>query len=201
MPLLKTVGNTVQVMADRGPRDEDDALWHAVKSEIKPLRGRKRRSAMSTTENTPADVAKAPSRIAESFTAAVAKPAAPEIPSASPRPSPPLSLNASPGVDKRTAERLKRGQLEIEARVDLHGLTQREAHQVLANFLEGARAEHRRAVLVITGKGEGGQGVLREAVPRWLNEASIRPSILAFTHAQPKDGGTGALYILLRRVR
>ena len=191
----------VAAMADRGPRDEDDALWRAVKSEIKPLRGRKRRSAMPTTENAQADDAKSPPRIAENFTAEVARPAPPGIPPASPRPSPPLSLDASPGVDKRTAERLKRGQLEIEARIDLHGLTQREAHQVLANFLEVARAERQRAVLVITGKGEGGQGVLREAVPRWLNEASIRPSILAFTHAQPRDGGTGALYILLRRMR
>ena len=186
-------------MADRGPGDEDDALWRAVKSEIKPLRGRKQPSAMPTPENAPADAAKSPPRIAESFT--VARPTPPPIPPASPRPSTPLSLDASPGVDKRTAERLKRGQLPIEARVDLHGLTQREAHQVLASFLEGARAERRRAVLVITGKGEGGQGVLREAVPRWLNEAAIRPLILAFTHAQPKDGGTGALYILLRRMQ
>ena len=186
-------------MADRGPSDEDDALWRAVKSEIKPLRGRKRRSAMPTTENAPSDAAKSPPRIAKSFRAEVARPAPPATASA--RPSPPLSPDVSPGVDKRTAERLKRGQLPIEARVDLHGLTQREAHHVLANFLEGARAERRRAVLVITGKGEGGQGVLREAVPRWLNEVSIRPSILAFTHAQPRDGGTGALYILLRRMR
>jgi DNA-nicking Smr family endonuclease len=190
-------------MADRGPRDDDDALWRAVKSDIKPLRGRKRRSAIPTAENAPTDSAKSPDRIAESFTAVAARPAPPTAPPppTSRRPPPPLSLDASPGVDKRTAERLKRGQLEIEARIDLHGLTQREAHQVLANFLEGARAERRRAVLVITGKGDGGQGVLREAVPRWLNEAAIRPMILAFTYAQPRDGGTGALYILLRRAR
>jgi DNA-nicking Smr family endonuclease len=194
-------------MADRGPRDDDDALWRAVKSDIKPLRGRKRRSAIPTIENAPADPAKSPGRIKENLATVAARPALPPVPptappaSRRPPPSPPLSLDASPGVDKRTAERLKRGQLEIEARIDLHGLTQREAHQVLANFLEGARAERRRAVLVITGKGDGGQGVLREAVPRWLNEAAIRPLILAFTHAQPRDGGTGALYILLRRAR
>jgi DNA-nicking Smr family endonuclease len=188
-------------MADRGPRDEDDALWHAVKSKIKPLRGSKRHSAVQALENVPASNAKSPRRIAENFAAEVEGPSLRRTAPIFPRLHPPLSLNFMPGVDKRTTERLKRGQLEIEASIDLHGLTQREAHQALSSFLEGAQAERRRTVLVITGKGEAGQGVLREAVPRWLNESVIRPLILAFSHAQPRDGGTGAFYVLLRRMR
>jgi DNA-nicking Smr family endonuclease len=188
-------------MADREPSGEDDALWRAVTSEVKPLRSRKPHSKTAPAQLEPSgipapensDPVISPPQAAASFTPPEQKRAPP--------PSPALSLDASPGVDKRTAERLKRGQLPIEARIDLHGLTQREAHQTLTNFLEGARETHRRTVLVITGKGESGQGVLREAVPRWLNEASIRPLILAFSQAQPRDGGTGALYVLLRRMR
>ncbi len=93
--------------------------------------------------------------------------------------------------------------MAIEARLDLHGMTQAEAHGRLVAFVEGHQAAGRRCVLVVTGKGtwreEG--GVLRDAVPRWLNEPGLRPRILSFSHAQPKDGGEGALYILLKRLR
>ena len=86
--------------------------------------------------------------------------------------------------------------------MDLHGLTQVEAHRALQGFIEGAHLAGKRALLVITGKGlTPGSGVLRDAVPRWLNEPSLRRMILAFSHAQPKDGGAGALYVLVRRKR
>jgi len=119
------------------------------------------------------------------------------------RPPPPeLAAGGASGVDKRTAARLKRGQLPIEASIDLHGMTQDEAHRALAAFLEGAQTASRRAVRVITGKGlrpGGGIGVLRAAVPRWLNEAPNRRRLLAFSQARPKDGGEGALYVLLKK--
>ena len=88
-------------------------------------------------------------------------------------------------------------------------MTQDDAHAALARFVAASRAMGRRCVLVITGKGrppkntigaEGG-GVLKQAVPRWLNEPSLRAQILAFATAQPKDGGGGALYVLLKRIR
>jgi DNA-nicking Smr family endonuclease len=106
-------------------------------------------------------------------------------------------LGAAPGLDRRSAERLRRGQRAIEARLDLHGMTQDEAHRALDAFI--ARAQHGalRCVLVITGK----SGVLRAAVPRWLNEAPNRGRLLAVAPAQPRDGGVGALYLLLRRRR
>lgn len=108
----------------------------------------------------------------------------------------------NPGLDRRTALRLKRGQLPIEARLDLHGLTQAVAHRELASFVARASTAGKRVLLIITGKGtKEGTGVLRAAVPRWLTEAALRPSVLAMAPAQPKDGGDGALYLLLRRAR
>ena len=117
---------------------------------------------------------------------------------------PELRHDAQPGLDKRTAARLRRGQLPVEGRIDLHGLTQDEAHRALSAFLDASLAAGRRCVLVITGKGlgpDGSVGVLRAAVPRWLNEAGIRRHVLAFQQAQPRDGGGGALYVLLKRSR
>ena len=108
----------------------------------------------------------------------------------------------APGLDKRTQMRLRRGQLVIEARLDLHGMTQSEAHGRMRRFLEASRDSGYRTVLVITGKGlrrDGQIGILRSAVPRWLNEPPLRDWIKAFDHATPRDGGEGALYILLRR--
>ncbi len=118
-------------------------------------------------------------------------------PAAKALPPPPLSPALAPGLDRRSALRLKRGQREIEARLDLHGMTQIEAHQALAAFVARAHAAEQRCVLVITGR----SGILRATVPRWLNEAPNRARLLAFTSAQPKDGGAGALYLLLRRKR
>ena len=117
---------------------------------------------------------------------------------------PELRHDFAPGVDKRTVDRMRRGQLRVEGRIDLHGLTREGAHRALIGFLTRASDEGRRCVIVITGRGarsEDGTGILRASVPRWLNEAPLRGAILAFCQAQPKDGGAGALYVLLRRKR
>lgn len=142
---------------------------------------------------------------------AVQKPAAARRPKPAESPSrerserlPELGPDTAPGLDKRTAARLRRGQLPIEARIDLHGLTRDEAHRALEGFLGSAHDAGKRCVLVITGKGlraSGEMGVLRDAVPRWLNAPPIRPLILAFRPAPPRDGGAGALYVLLKRKR
>jgi len=98
---------------------------------------------------------------------------------------------------------LKRGLHPIEDRLDLHGMTQAEAHRALAGFIHKSRDAGRRCVLVITGRGFGptGPGILKLAVPRWLEEAGLRRHILAVAPAQPRDGGAGAVYLLLRRHR
>ena len=115
--------------------------------------------------------------------------------------TPPPALTPNVGVDRRTDDRLRRGRLEIQARLDLHGLTQSEAFVALHGFIDKSRGSGRRSVLIITGKGpvsEGG-GVLRRAVPRWLHEPPLREAVIAVRSAQPKDGGEGALYVLLRK--
>jgi DNA-nicking Smr family endonuclease len=122
-------------------------------------------------------------------------------PAAEPGRLPPL--NHFSGIDRANAERLKRGLHSIEARLDLHGMTQAEAHHALAGFIHSSSIAGRRCVLVITGRGFGpsGPGVLKSVVPRWLEEGGLRGKILAIAPAQPRDGGAGALYLLLRRRR
>ncbi|MBT5050537.1 MAG: DNA mismatch repair protein MutS [Rhodospirillaceae bacterium] len=116
---------------------------------------------------------------------------------------PALKPGASADVDTRTLTRFKRGQMRPEGRLDLHGMVQTEAHRALNSYVAQAQSSGLRCIIVITGKGrvsEGG-GVLRNQVPQWLNSPALRPLILAFTPAQPRDGGDGALYVLLRRKR
>jgi DNA-nicking Smr family endonuclease len=133
-------------------------------------------------------------------TAAAIRPAA--VPAAKKLPA--LVPGEAAGLDRASFDKLRRGKLPIEARLDLHGLTQAEAHRDLTRFLATADAAGKRLVIVITGKGRPGSegiGILRQAVPRWLNEPALRGRILAVTPAQPRDGGAGALYVLLRRKR
>jgi DNA-nicking Smr family endonuclease len=112
-------------------------------------------------------------------------------------------LDRFAGIDRANAERLKRGHHRIEARLDLHGMTQSEAHRALAAFVYASSQSGLRCVLVITGRGLGpdGPGVLKSAVPRWLEQPGLRRQILAIAPAQPRHGGAGALYLLLRRRR
>jgi DNA-nicking Smr family endonuclease len=175
-------------MTAKRPRADDVDLWQWATRDAKPLRARGAR--------VPAPKPRVEPKPAPPTAGAATPPAAP-------RPVlPELSHGASPGVDRRTAERLHRGRMEIDGRIDLHGMTQAEAHDALAVFMDKAEARGWRCVLVITGKGtRPGGGVLRAAVPRWLNLPPHRARILSFGAARPKDGGDGALYVLLRRRR
>jgi len=184
---------------------EDAGLWGHVASGITPLPGRHKNLATDAPAAPPPPKAK-PAREGK-------KPAAaPPSTDKKPAPLPDLTHNAHPGLDKGSAKRLKDGKRPIEARLDLHGMTQDQAHRALDAFIDASAHAGRRCVLVITGKGgsrgaggdgysDGSIGVLREQVPRWLNQATLRPLILAFSHARPKDGGEGALYVLLKRNR
>ena len=118
-------------------------------------------------------------------------PTAPKTGGVPARPPRALAPGAATGVDARAVTRLRRGQTRPEARLDLHNHTLEQAHRVLAQFIERAAADGRRCVLVITGKGSIGQpgGTIRGEFPIWLNHSRLRPRILAFAEAQPKDGG------------
>jgi DNA-nicking Smr family endonuclease len=180
----------------------DAHLWRAVTDSARPLKGKRRAKTQ-------------PSHAADFRTPAPPAAAKPVKKLPAPRPAPPavrpgpsaLRHGTAPDVDRNTAARFKKGEMPIEATLDLHGMTQESAHAALAAFISRARAAGRRCVLVVTGKGgraaPGGEskGVLRANVPRWLNEPDLRPHILAFAHARPRHGGEGALYVLLKRVR
>jgi DNA-nicking Smr family endonuclease len=124
------------------------------------------------------------------------------------------SISSEPAAEKplaslgrRLRQRLARGSEPLDRRIDLHGLTQVEAHEALARFLREAQAEGARTVLVVTGKGMrrgdgeamSERGVLRRLVPLWLREPSFRPYVLAIEPAHAAHGGTGAFYVRLRR--
>jgi len=177
-------------MAGRDPSREERALWRRAMGGVKPLTPAERTPPQAPPEGAPPKVSQPKPR-----------PHAP--PKAKPPPPlPALEPGASPGFDRRSAEKFRRGEMAIEARLDLHGHSQAEAHQALQRFVERAANRGLRMLLVVTGKGTvRGAGVLRAAAPRWLNEPALRPLVLSFAWAQPKDGGSGALYVLLRRKR
>ena len=119
-----------------------------------------------------------------------------------------LATGSYAGIDRNTAERLRKGKLPIDGRLDLHGFTREEAHGLLDSFIKSHAERGSRCLLVITGKGirkdveSGlGRGILREMLPGWLAADALRRLILAFDVAQPKHGGTGAFYVLLKRKR
>lgn len=105
------------------------------------------------------------------------------------------------GIDNASAKRLTKGHFTIDETIDLHGKTEAVAHKALLQFVQQASHRGARTLLIITGKGAAGQGVLRRKVPDWLQEYPLKSHILAISQASPKDGGGGALYIRLRRSR
>ena len=110
-------------------------------------------------------------------------------------------LGETSGIDKSSARRMQRGQVPIEGRLDLHGLSQEQAQKEVKAFIGSAVRKNFRHVLIITGKGRDGHGILREKVPEWLKDAPLCYYLNAISYAQPKDGGKGALYIRLKRQR
>jgi len=163
------------------PARGDQLLWREAMRSVTPLRGRAAPISSASGSTAPATVKEGHGG----------------------RPVRSPALDHFSGVDRANAERLKRGLHPIEARLDLHGKTQAEAHHALAAFIHSSSEAGRRCVLVITGRGLGpaGPGVLKSIVPRWLEEVGVRRKILAIAPAQPRDGGAGALYLLLRRRR
>lgn len=180
------------------PRDklpEDDAeLWDRVAKGVKVYQheGRLVQPPSTPAKSKPKKKATAPAKPIAPFPAAVVKPA--------PRPVD-LRSGDHAGIDRSTRRRLAQGQLPIEARLDLHGLNAEQAERRLSSFLNTALRQGHRVVLVITGKGQRGKGVLRRLVPEWLKSGPLSSSVLAISTAQPADGGDGALYVMLRRRR
>lgn len=194
-------------------RPEERALWAQITDQVTPLDRRARNAAMVMAEP------KAPSPPRES--SALPMPMQPlPLPR---RSAPPVSLTSHslspdpftalearpPRMDAKAHAKLKRGKLAPEARLDLHGMTLREAEPVLRAFLLRAVRARMRLVLVITGKGRGGgmeegplpvrRGALRHMVPDWLHRPPLSAHVLQITPAHQRHGGQGALYVYLRK--
>ncbi|WP_407177766.1 Smr/MutS family protein [Bradyrhizobium sp. STM 3562] len=179
----------------RALSEEERALWEHVAKQVKPLRKKSR-----PAKPQPAELAPAPATVRPKALAKAPPSVAVSKPSKRP-PAPPLVP-----LGRRERSRLSRGMSEIDARLDLHGMTQSRAHRALLGFLQRAHHEGLTFVLVITGKGtvaagESERGVLRRQVPHWLSLPEFRALVVGFEQAHIGHGGEGALYVRVRRAR
>ena len=181
------------------PPADDTALWEQVTKSVTELPSRRNTVFLKEEARTVADPAATAKKAAKKPVAKQTPKAPPAKPPA-PRPAD-LRLGERSGIDRSNARRLQRGQMALEDRLDLHGLSKEQAHRQLIAFISRAVQQNLRHVLVITGKGRDGQGVLRHEVPLWLKDAPLAGYINAISQAQPQDGGAGALYIRLKRQR
>jgi DNA-nicking Smr family endonuclease len=172
-------------MSRRRLSDDERALWRGVARGVTPLR----RGAGAPLGGAP-DQVKA------------------EMPPAQSAPKERAQAKQPPALaqfDRRLRQRVARGRTPIDARLDLHGMTQQRAHAALLHFLAQAQAQDARLVLVVTGKGirdansASERGVLRRQVPLWLSLPEFRRFIVSFEPAHISHGGEGALYLRLRR--
>ena len=180
---------------------DEHALWGRVTRSIAPLGRRRKR-----LENDHAEI-DAPERKSKAAPSARAEHMVVRREAPVPKPAPGLAP-----LDRKLKQRLARGTERIDARIDLHGRTQGEAHAALLRFLRRAQADGAKFVLVITGKGAragdasgehawGERGVLKRQVPLWLRLPEFRPYVIGFEAAHVGHGGEGALYVRVRRAR
>ncbi len=189
--------------------DEEQALWSGFARSIAPLRQQKKSGKATMSDD----------RLASE----PAKPNSREPNSGEPNSGEPRSTKASEvrlqppaaktpplaPLGRRLKQRVARGREPIDARIDLHGMTQARAHAALLGFLQRSQDDGARMALVVTGKGSGGsardstavRGVLKRQVPIWLSLPEFRAFIVGFEDAHIGHGGEGALYVRLRRPR
>jgi DNA-nicking Smr family endonuclease len=173
--------------------EEERALWESVARQVKPLRKK------------PRLLKPAASPVVEAQAAKPAASSRPIVQIQAPKPSKPTTPPLAP-LGRREKSRLSRGRAEIDARLDLHGMTQTRAHRALHGFLQRAHSDGLTFVLIITGKGKAGgaeaeRGVLRRQVPQWLSLPEFRSLVVGFEEAHIGHGGEGALYVRIRRAR
>jgi len=200
--------------------DDGERLWKKIAEGVKPLKETKHKRHAKPGASPREDDAAVGKRAGDAATmpAIVPRPLPPKREPSSPGP-PPLGPGHLAGLDRRSGEKLRKGQMPVEAKLDLHGMTQERAHASVVRFIEAQHAAGARCVLIVTGKGgraadpfqpkavpgrftfSAGRGVLKEALPRWLNEPRLRPHVIAVQPASRAHGGEGAVYVLLKRKR
>ncbi|MDB5480598.1 MAG: mismatch repair protein MutS [Caulobacteraceae bacterium] len=180
-------------MSASGGEDHDARLWRIVTATVRPLRRRpaaKPRALAAATATLPPAPPPAPPETRARPTAG---------PSPRPRAAAPRHPPPPPPIEPGRRRRLERARDEVAATIDLHGLDQDRARAALTAFLLRGWTEHRRAILVITGKGALGDGVLRRRVPEWLAEPPLRQIVAGLSEAHRRHGGEGAIYVALKR--
>lgn len=160
---------------------EERRLWSRVARTVRLAPGRKVEAPDEEAKPVSGVVTAAPKTPSQKTKAAPRKPSSPE--------------------DLSGQRRIRRGQSEIDARLDLHGHTQDTAHRELVTFILREAANGSRCVLVITGKGRLGTGVLRARFTDWIADPALRPLIAGYARAHPRHGGEGATYLFLRARR
>ncbi len=173
-------------MKPRHPRPEEVRLWALVASTVRPGPGRK-------PVVPPAEAVSEPETLAHSSP----RPFTPEAHKTRLRPK--AEEAALSDIEPGRKRRLTRERDPIDLRLDLHGLDQDKARVVLIAFLTRAQSEGERAVLVITGKGYQGDGILRRRTPEWLSDPALRGVVAGVSEAHRRHGGEGALYVALKR--
>ncbi len=183
-------------MARRPPPDlsaEDRRLWARVSGSVTPARVRK---ALRIATEAPAAVEVREAR------PLLPRPSKPLV---TPKTPPTATVNptsahgAPEPLEPRRQRRLSRERDPIEATIDLHGFGRFEAEDQLRAFLNGAQARGLRAVLVVTGQGRRGGGVIRASIQEWLQSHALRGVVSGFASAHRRHGGDGAFYVTLRR--
>lgn len=199
--------------------DDEAADWDYTASTIKPLKRAKAR-VHAALESGAGDVEAAPRpRLKPDLKTAAGPPAhapAQKPPALSPSAASKKTAPPIADFDRKKAKKIRSGQVEIDARIDLHGMRQAEAHAALRAFLHRCQNRDARWVLIITGKGkitrpdedapfdmtvDRDRGVLKRNVPRWLVEPDLRGLVVSYTTAAIAHGGDGALYVHLRKKR
>ena len=194
-PPTKKTGGAHRPKGARSLTNEDRRLWRQVAATVKPLseeKGQFLKDEMSRLM----DAAAVPSPPTNPKKKAPAKPLDYKV-------DPPsqvkkLSIVSHP-IEDRIVKNLSKGRHAIDARIDLHGMTQDRARFALLDFLQMAQMSDHRMVLVITGKGNQGQGILRANVPRWLSLPAFAPLVKGYRESETSHGGEGALYVRIRR--
>ena len=194
-PPSKKASDAKRLKGTRSLTNEDRRLWRQVAATVKPLseeKGQFLKDEMSRLM----DAAAVPSPPTNSKTKAPAKPLDYKV-------DPPTQVQkpsiVSHPIEDRIVKNLTKGRHAIDARIDLHGMTQDRARFALLDFLQMAQMSDHRMVLVITGKGNQGQGILRANVPRWLSLPAFAPLVNGYRESETSHGGEGALYVRIRR--
>ncbi len=171
-------------------KPQDREIWNQIARTAKPLSQKDKNftSLFTEFENTNRHLVSESLQNLKTTAVPVYQPQA--------QPKPTLAAGA---MDKNTSRKISKGRIAVDGRIDLHGFTQQDAYHALYDYVENAWYSGKKILLVITGKGNLGRGVLRENVPAWLASAPFLPLVSEFGESHATHGGNGALYVRIRR--